>query len=186
LNKLEHRARRAAESILGNERLTAGLDDKAADELLDWGLARAEAVVHQTGGMNEDEAEGFISSQLRVVRGMMNDVRKWVIKGPEMDPAARQEKLAQLLEQAAAAYPDQAPPAPQQRRAFLQQQTEADAEPAQWVKALRRLVEESVPTKTEPNPNDEPRPADTVLLPPPGHPKNTTRTNAEENRDQKI
>ena len=35
--EIRRRVERAAESILENERLTADLDDQAADFLLDWG-----------------------------------------------------------------------------------------------------------------------------------------------------
>jgi hypothetical protein len=48
--EVSQRIERAAESILENERLTADLDDAAAQVLIDWGLACAELIAGSTDG----------------------------------------------------------------------------------------------------------------------------------------
>ena len=54
---LESRTRRAVESLLENESLTADLDDAAAKELLDWGIAHAKEIISDTADMDDEGAE---------------------------------------------------------------------------------------------------------------------------------
>ena len=78
MDELQRRFERAAEGILENERLTAGLDDEAAAVLIDWGLSWAGVIVIATAGMPDSEAEELLSPRLKANRRLMRYVNRWV------------------------------------------------------------------------------------------------------------
>jgi hypothetical protein len=138
---LEQRVRRAAESILENESLTAGLDDATAKELLDWGVACAEAIAQETAGLDDDEAEIVIEPRLRATRGLMRRVRQWVVNRHEMDPEAGVELMSEIIEQAAIIYQDFMPPDDNQREVFGRQWLDLANDPSRIIFCLRSLLE---------------------------------------------
>lgn len=141
MSKLEQRIRRAAESILENESLTAGLDDATAKVLLDWGVACAEAIAQGTAGLSDNEAEAVMSPRLGATRRLMRQVRRWVVNRLEMDSEASARLLAEILEQAAIAYPGFGPPDDNQRDLFLDQWPGLADDPPQMIDRLRMLIE---------------------------------------------
>jgi hypothetical protein len=141
VGNLEQRVRRAAESILENESLTDGLDDVTAKELLDWGVACAEAVAQESADLDDDEAEAVMSPRLRATRGLMRRVRQWVVNRHEMDPEAGSEMVSEIIEHAAIIYPDFVPPGEDQREVFGRQWLNLADDPSHMIVCLRSLLE---------------------------------------------
>lgn len=89
--------RRAVERILGDESLTADLTDDAARLLLDWGLARAVAVVQQAEGLSQEELDAHITALRRAMRQVNKQAGEAT---PETQVKRVQDLLAEIeLEQ---------------------------------------------------------------------------------------
>jgi hypothetical protein len=78
MEDMDLRVQRATDSLLENERLTADLDDEAANVLLNWGLKRATEIVNQTGNMNESQAYEFLGPRLKAVQRMLRATSRWI------------------------------------------------------------------------------------------------------------
>ncbi len=140
--EVTRRIQRAAESILENEKLTADLDDAAANVLLDWGVACAEKIAGSTDGLGDSEAEEVISPRLRATRRLMRQVNRWVASGPDIDTEEEAEFLNQIIEQASVIYGDSfIPPADSQLTSFLVRHGELTDDPTQFIADLRELLE---------------------------------------------
>ncbi|MEM7032302.1 MAG: hypothetical protein AAF629_22315 [Chloroflexota bacterium] len=100
------RINRAAESILENEKLTDGLDDEAAQALIDWGLTCAKSIMENTLGLNDEEAEELTYPQLKATRRLMRSVSKWIVRQSEGNSEAAQKSLQKVIEQAQTIYGD--------------------------------------------------------------------------------
>ncbi len=137
---LTARINQAVESLLDDETLTSELDDAAADTLIEWGSAIAEAIALQTSGMDERAAETFTLPRLRNIRLLMRQVNHWIgdLQG-EIDAPDRASALEEILALAALIDPNFQPPSPEQQHAFLQEPFPAD--PSEWILKLRALVE---------------------------------------------
>jgi hypothetical protein len=132
----------AAEGILGNQRLTANLDDSAASELLDWGVACAEEIAQGTAGLDDQEAEEFMYPRLRATRRLMREVNRWVAQQEEMDTVGIAESLDRIVEEAVIAYGQDLTPAVAGERAlFLQRSLQHADDPRQAIADLRAFVE---------------------------------------------
>jgi len=133
---------RAAESILENESLTADLDDSAAKELLDWGLACAKRVAQEAAGFEAAAVETTLSTRLQATRRLMRAVTQWIAGQQDMDAASSSDALSKIMEQAAVVYGRSfTPPATAQYTAFLASQTDANDSPQQMIARLRALIE---------------------------------------------
>lgn len=99
----KYRAQQAADSILGDERLTAGLEDEAADFLLEWGLALATAAAADSSSP-DDEDDTKMSSRIKAVKRMLRYVNEWLQKRQLWDPVERDEKLSKIFVIAKLAY----------------------------------------------------------------------------------
>jgi hypothetical protein len=77
IDKLQRRCERAAEGILENDRLTAGLADEAAAAFIDWALSWAGVIVIATAGMPDSEAGQLLSPRLKANRRLMRYVNLW-------------------------------------------------------------------------------------------------------------
>jgi len=85
------------ERILGDESLTADLTDDAARLLLDWGLARAVAVVQQAEGLSQEELDAHITALRRAMRQVNKQAGEAT---PETQVKRVQDLLAEIeLEQ---------------------------------------------------------------------------------------
>ncbi len=75
---IEARIRMAAESILENEALRDGLQDKeAASALLNWGVSWAQSLAKQTADTEDDEeADQAIYPRMKALRKMMSAVKE--------------------------------------------------------------------------------------------------------------
>ena len=143
-DELAERAKRAAESILENESLTADLDDQAAKVLLDWGTTCARTIATSTSGLSAAQGQEAMDVRLRAVRQFMRSVNGWAAEQQGIDAAGRAARLAEVIEQAAIAYGSGfVHPAQEQRDTFLVRQVEKASIPQQWIAELRVLVEQA-------------------------------------------
>ena len=137
MDEMGIRNQRAAESILGNEALTADLDDEAAKVLIQWGISRARRIVGRTGGMSEDEAERAMYKPMRALRKMLRTVNKLAISQDI-------NQLERFLDRASAVYGGNISiPGRYERSRFLMQ---LPREPAERIAWLRWYVEPRRPT----------------------------------------
>jgi hypothetical protein len=154
--KLKERIDRVAESILDNERLTADLDDSAAKELLDWGLAAAKQIVQGTAKVeDEDQAQEAMYPRLRATRRMMRAVNIWVTNARKGDIEGSARALDRIFEQASIIYGRTfTPPGTEQRDAFIHTQAKSVDNPPQMIANLRQFLERS--EDAQPNQEGEP------------------------------
>ena len=85
----EVRARRAVESILENESLTADLDDVEAQRLLEWGIVHAKRLAAENRESLDDE--------LNALRRLMRGINK-LLAGRRPCRQADDERLRRRLE----------------------------------------------------------------------------------------
>jgi hypothetical protein len=151
MDDLGQRQARAAERILGDERLTDNLDDEAAQVLLDWGIRCAEEIVRQSSS-TEGEAAERTSHRLRAVRRLMRRVNDWAPRCSEMTADQGADSLAQVIEQAHIVFDSDFPPADDAYWSdLLSYCDELNATPTQLISLLRTLVMgHSGWTETEP------------------------------------
>jgi hypothetical protein len=136
------RVERVAETILENERLTAELDDQAADFLLDWGVAWAKMIAQRTAGLGEPEADEIMDEPLRALRGLLRSVNRWVSRASEMDEVERATLLTQMVEQVATICGSEGRlPDDEQQAAFLQEHASGTDNPPHMIARLRELFE---------------------------------------------
>ena len=139
-----NRVNRVAESILENEGLMDTLNDVAAKELLDWGLACGKMIAQSTANVDDVAAEEAMSPRLQATRRLMRRVNTWVARQKEKDAEGSADALAQIIEQAAIIYGEKfTSPDETQDATFLSQQAELTDSPEQMIKNLRQLIESS-------------------------------------------
>ncbi len=143
-DELAERAKRAAESILENESLTADLDDQAAKVLLDWGTICARTIAASTAGLSVAQGQEAMDLRLRAVRQFMRSINGWATEQSGLDAEGRAARLAEVLDQVAVAYGTGfARPTQEQRDTFLLRQGGHASAPQQWIAELRALVEQA-------------------------------------------
>ena len=134
------RVRRAAESIIESEGLTANLDDEAAKVLLAWGVARAKAIARATAGMDDDTAEVAMYPRMRALRRLLRAVNRWIPRRLEIGAEGNRSALEEVLEYAAEVYGEQFTPPDEERvQYFLFSDLPSDAPRA--IQGLRHLLE---------------------------------------------
>jgi hypothetical protein len=136
---LNERTRRAVESVLENESLTADLDDAAAQALLNWSVACARQIMQETGPLDDEQAEITTAPRMKAVRKLMRIINAWFSQ-PGDDTA----QLDSLLDQAMVIYgPSFIPPDAGQRQVCLAELAAMDTSP-QKIAHLQSFVEPSV------------------------------------------
>jgi hypothetical protein len=141
-DRIDQRIRRVAESILDNERLTADLDDPAAQELLDWGLSIGRRIVQGTADVEDDEqAEQAMYPRLRATRRLMRAVNRWIASQREGDAEGQKEALDSILEQASVIYGRPITTLGDEQRVSFGVQPEQASDPPQRIAHLRQLIE---------------------------------------------
>ena len=142
--ELARQTRQAVESILENERLTADLDDAAAQALLEWGVACAKRIAQSSVGRTAFGSEETMSLRLRATRRMMRQVNRWIAEGEPLEAARSAALLSQISEQAAVAYGASfASPDRHRKEAFLRLHAELAEDPVLLIATLRALFERS-------------------------------------------
>lgn len=99
MDDLEHLRRAAAERILEDESLTADLLDPAAGILLDWGVARAEALAAQAESFMPEEFDARLADLRRTLKRVARQA------GAETTPEAQVERVCHLLREIEATTP---------------------------------------------------------------------------------
>ena len=135
MEDLERRTQRAVERILGNESLTADLDDDAAKVLLDWGVACAKQIARSPAGFFGAQGNETMDLRLRDLRRLMRAVNRWASRQQQMDA----EQLAKLLAYAETIYAGFGPPDSARQQAFLGQSLAAS--PPEAIARLRAFIE---------------------------------------------
>jgi len=137
---LIQRKNRAMESLLEDEALTAGLDDTAANELINWGTDCISRVFQQLDGLSESEIEKKIADKLSAIRRLMRFISRWAVNRTGMELTNLLEWSSQVLQALKEVYIDSVSlPSPE---ACLELITmHINSNPKDMVVALRTLVE---------------------------------------------
>jgi hypothetical protein len=139
---IEERIQRTVESILENERLTADLDDDAAQVLLDWGTSCAKRIAQGSLGLNDTQAEETMYQPMRATRRLMSTTNKWIARYDIFGEENHAESLQKIIEQAGIIYGQEyIPPASGQQSAFLMESHELISDIPGMISKLRTLVE---------------------------------------------
>jgi hypothetical protein len=151
--KIGKRISRVAESLLENESLTSDLDDSAAKELLDWGLAAARQIVQGTADEDDDQAaEQAMYPRLRATRRMMRAVNLWIANQRAGDGEGRDKALNSILEEASVIYGRSFTALNDEQRTTLSRaQSEYASDPPKMIARLRELFErpDDIPNNQE-------------------------------------
>ncbi len=98
-DNLKKRVSLAAESLLEDEALRGDLEDDAAELLLNWALAKSEAIARSTAGLDEGAADEAMYPRMKGLRRISRYLNRWVSgKG---EPG---ELMDKILEQARVIY----------------------------------------------------------------------------------
>ena len=142
---LSARVDQAMEGILGNEALTADLDDGGARALLEWARQRVEAVVQVTAQLDDTSARQSLYPHLQALRAVMRAVNAAVPAWSGMNAGDRRAALANLVAQAAVLYGTGFKlPSEGSLHAFTTQPAQAGKSHADWVMELIALIEPQV------------------------------------------
>ena len=135
------RARRAAESLLENESLTADLDDAAASKLLKWGTQLVKDIASETVGMDDEQADQVTYARMRATRKMMRSVNKLIAGRNELDAEGKLNLLVTISENMALIQgTESVAPDPRFLQAFLNE-SDQETDSAQFVLCLRSMFE---------------------------------------------
>jgi hypothetical protein len=141
MDELGERTQRAVESLLENESLTSGLDDVAAQVLLNWGIDCVKTIVASTAELDAASLEDATYPRMRALRRLMRRVNKWAGQRDGLDQSGDAASLKEVIEQAAIVYgPGYAAPEQGQDRSFLMRLAFSSV-PAQMIADLRALIE---------------------------------------------
>lgn len=97
---IEARMQQATEAILEAENLTDGLQDAEAETLLNWGLARVEAEVQATAGLDDAAAAARIDAGVAAVRRMMRRINSLIAARADVEDEELAENLRALVQAA--------------------------------------------------------------------------------------
>ncbi|MFM8319595.1 MAG: hypothetical protein ACKOC5_01670, partial [Chloroflexota bacterium] len=140
------RERRLAEQLLVNESLTDGLDDQAANRLLDWGLSlAAQAAAHLDHLPSDETAAPALDQAAQAAQELLRRARRLALE-PAVDPLQRQDGLLEIFRLARLARGEPPPTRYRARAAELQALDHLSidpppAAPAASIDALRAAVE---------------------------------------------
>ncbi len=147
MSGIQARIEKAAQSILENEKLTADLDDNAAQVLLDWGIASAKQIVQGTLGLDDMEAEVTMYQPMRANRRLMRGVNKLVSRYDMLGEEGQVEALEKIISQAGVIYGSEyVPPSSDHQSDFLSETKEIITDIPQWIAKLRSFVEGQKPS----------------------------------------
>jgi hypothetical protein len=148
---LDNRIQRAAESILENEKLTADLDDPAADALIQWGVSWATAAAQETVDLDEEQSADYLYPRLKATRRMLRYVNDWL---QEEDGLAEEKagQLAAVYRQAQVArglVADESEIGLDEETAFLDRAADVTGDDQERVLAIRSHLENVAPIDEE-------------------------------------
>lgn len=150
MNEVRFRVEQAADSILGDERLTAGLDDDTADFLLDWGLALATAAAADTGDLDDEDAAEIMQPRIKATKRLLRYANDWLQNSGIWDPAEKEDKLSKIYKYARLAcgndlgdemMTNEEESADPELEAFLSQAVGLEGNSRETANELRQLIE---------------------------------------------
>jgi len=145
---LEKRVRMAAESIMENESLREGLDDKAASVLLDWGIARAKEIAAETADLeDDDEADEAVYPRMRGLRQILRAAAS--LCAENVEPAQQAELLQEIADQVPLVY---GPAASFETSTWTNLPIAKLGSPTQIINRLRTSIENSAKNSTAKTP----------------------------------
>ncbi|MEZ4728282.1 MAG: hypothetical protein R3E79_14205 [Caldilineaceae bacterium] len=153
MEELTQRTQQVVESLTGNEALTDHLDDAAAQELLDWGIATGKAVVQSTADLTEEVADATMQPRLQATRRLLRTVNRYfaATDAPtaraviQPDHEALLTLVQQTTEQAAVIWGSRfRQPDDQQLAAVAAQLQKEASTPQALIAGLRRFVDQQV------------------------------------------
>ena len=137
---LKHREERAIESLFEDEALTAGLDDAAAKELINWAIDCVRRVFQKATGLRESVAEKMITDKLSAIRRLMRFISRWAVKRSGMDAVAITNWTTQVFQLLALIYSGEVIlPTIEQGNEFVTQNLKSS--PKDMIHNLRGMVE---------------------------------------------
>ena len=139
---LSQRQERATESLLEDEALTAGLDDTAANELINWGIDCVGWVFQQVDGLNGTEIEKTLSERMYAIRRLMRFISRWSVKRTGMDSTALADWTSQVYQALGEIYSGKIN-LPIQERFFEFINQQINSNPKDMIINLRSMVEKA-------------------------------------------
>jgi hypothetical protein len=100
---IEARLRQTFSALAGNEALAEAVDENAAAVILKWGEEIAESFVRQTGDMEDEAADEFLSPYLNAMRKFLQAAGHWAV---ETDEAVRAEWWTRVEQNARVLFGD--------------------------------------------------------------------------------
>lgn len=97
----EECAQRVAEQLLGDESLTGEMNDPEAQTLLDWGIGLSKQLCEQNAGMDDAQAEEYLSTALPNLRRVIRRINKLIGRLPYAETEMIAGGLAGIFESAA-------------------------------------------------------------------------------------
>lgn len=82
------RQRQLAERFLDNEALTAGLDDEAANALIDWGMDLSQRIAASTRDLPDEQAQSRLEQRGAAAQDLIRSAREWVLYPAAQPPPA--------------------------------------------------------------------------------------------------
>jgi hypothetical protein len=143
--RIEH----AADSILGDERLTAGLDDETGSFLLDWGLALAKIAAADSSGLEDQVATEIMQTRIKAAKRLLRYLNYWLRNSDDWDLLEEEEMLSKIYFMAGHAYgtdldermTDETESKALGLEAFLSQAVGFEGNSIEKAKVLRELIE---------------------------------------------
>jgi len=94
---LERRRQKAAQMVLESEMVTSGLEEDAAEAVLNWALAQADSYALSSEEMRDEQADTWIAQGVGKVHRLMSLVNDLVEEYDYMGPLEMVERLTHLL-----------------------------------------------------------------------------------------
>ena len=104
---LSNRIKKVVESVLENEALVSGLDERAAEILQEWGIKNATSVAEKTDMLDDERAEREMYPQLKASRRLMRAIRVWVQYEKDSSTEEREKLWAKVDKRAKGLYGDE-------------------------------------------------------------------------------
>jgi len=138
---LTRREERAVESLFEDEALTAGLDDAAANELINWAIDCISRTFQKASRLGESDAERMITDRLSAIRRLMRFIGRWAVKRSGMDAIAITNWTTQVLELLELIYSGEVTlPTMEQANEFIIQNLKSN--PKDMIRNLRAMIVE--------------------------------------------
>jgi methyl-accepting chemotaxis protein len=138
---LTRREERAVERLLEDEALTAGLDDTAANELINWAIDCISRTFQKASGLGESDTERMITDRLSAIRRLMRFISRWAVKRSSMDAKTITDWTTQVLELLELIYSGEVTlPTMEQGNEFFIQNLKSN--PKDMIRNLRAMIVE--------------------------------------------